>query len=374
VGYILQNRLEVSIAIDGTDYPLDPGTNTLNFLHMGCQARGKLPTCHFKVTDSTKALDKIFLQDGIPLQITIKAYGSTTQIYNFRLFHKKKDFNGAAFTYEIDGYWAAPVYWAGTSEAGIQGTSGEVLQQIASVGGLQYNGITTNDSQLWMQRNRVYGDFAKIVHQHGYVNDNSYTVAGVDLTGTLLYVDANNLPAPTVNLIAYQLVPGMFTVTDYKATTKSGLNNILTGYNNARYTQSQAGATLSSPNATVNFTPDTTAPLLNTAVRTAAARGYQTYGPIDVGNVHSNYERAAYQNMRFANLYSMDVEFLVLTPTPLTLFNKFTFALEVENEKLDPAYSGNYITAAKAIYVQGTNYAEKIVGTRTGTDNAYTSG
>jgi hypothetical protein len=113
---------------------------------------------------------------------------------------------------------------------------------------------------------------------------------------------------------------------------------------------------------------------LNTAVRTAAARGYQTYGPIDVGNVHSNYERAAYQNMRFANLYSMDVEFLVLTPTPLTLFNKFTFALEVENEKLDPAYSGNYITAAKAIYVQGTNYAEKIVGTRTGTDNAYTSG
>jgi hypothetical protein len=341
---------------------------------MGCQARGKLPTCHFKVTDSTKALDKIFLQDGIPLQITIKAYDSTTQAYNFRLFHKKKDFNGAAFTYEIDGYWAAPVYWAGTSEAGIQGTSGEVLQQIANASGLKYSGVTTNDSQLWMQRNRVYGDFAKIVSQHGYISDNSYTVAGVDLTGTLLYVDANNLPAPTIQLIAYQLVQGMLTVTDYKATTKSGLNNILTGYNNVRYTQSQTGSVLSNPNATVNFTPDTTAPLLNTTVRTQAARGYQTYGPIDVGNVHSNYERAAYQNMRFANLYSMDVEFLILNPTPLTLFNKFTFALEVENQKQDPAYSGTYITAAKAIYVQGTNYAEKIVGTRTGTDNAYTSG
>ena len=374
MSFILQNRLEVSISIDGKTYPLDPGTNTLTFLHMSCSTKGKLPTCHFKVTDTIKSLDQIFLQDGIPLQITLKAYGSQTQIYNFRLFHKKKSFNGAAFEYEVDGYWNAPIYWTGTSEAGIQGTSSEVLAQIAKTCGLQFKGVTTSDAQLWMQRNRYYADFAKIVAQHGFITQSSYTVAGVDLTGTLLYVDANNLPAPTTQLIAYQMVPGMYTVTDYKAVTKSGLNNNLTGYNNVRFTQSQAGSTLSSPNATVQFTPDTTAPLFNTAVQQQAARGYQTFGPIDVGNVHSNYERAAYQNMRYANLYSMDAEFMTLLPTPLTLFNTLNFSLETENKKLDPAYSGTYITSGKAIYIQGTSYTEKIAASRTGTANPYTSG
>jgi len=374
LGYVLQNRLEVQIFINGTEYPLDPGTNTLNFLHLGCSAQGRLPTCHFMVTDTVKSLDQVFLQDGIPLQINLKAYGGQTQTYNFRLFHKKKDFNGAAFVYEVDGYWAAPIYWAGTSAAGIQGTSGEVLTQIAAKCGLKYNGVTTSDSQLWMQRNRNYAEFSKSVAQHGFITEQSYTVSGVDLTGTLIYVDANNLPAPTIQLVAYQIQQGMYTVSDYKATTRSGLNNNLTGYNNVRFTQSQTGTAMSTPNSDIQFTPNTTAPLFNTTVKTQAARGGQTYGPIDVGNVHSNYERAKYQNMRYANLYSMTAEFITLMPTPLTLFNQFTFSLETENQKLDPAYSGNYITSAKAIYVQGTSYCEKVVGARTGTMNSYTSG
>ena len=374
MSFIIQGRIEISISINGTDYPLDPGTNTLNFLQMGCSARQKLPTCHFAVTDNTKALDKVFLQDGIPLTIVVKANRSLSQTYNFRLFHKKKTFDGSSYKYEIDGYWDAPIYWAGTSEAGIQGTSSTVLQNIATLSGLHYRGITTNDPQLWMQRNRSYGDFAKVVYQHGYVSDKSYTVAGVDLTGTLIYVDANNLPTPTVTLVAYQMVDGMYTVVDYRATSKSGLNNNLTGYNNARYTQSQSGTALSTANDQLAFTPDTTAPLFNTDVKTIAARGYQSYGPIDVGNVHSKYERAAYQNMRYANLLSMDVDFLVNMPVPLTLFDKFTFSVETANNKQDPAYSGVYIVSGQALYVQGTTVAMKLQACRSGTDNAYTNG
>ena len=374
MSFSITNRIDISIYINGVDYPLGPGTNTLNFLHMGCSSRGKLPTCHFMVTDTTKSLDKIFLQDGIPLTINAKPYRFPNSTYNFRLFHKRKTFNGSAFVYEVDGYWDAPMYWTGTSQTGIQGTSGTVLNTIANNTGLMYTGINTNDTQLWMPRNRSLGEFVKTVYQHGYINDNSYTVAGVDLSGTLLYVDANNLPAPATTLVAYQMVEGMYTVTDYKAVSKSGLNNALTGYNNTRVTQSQTGTALSTDNTQVAFTPDTTAPSFNTTVKTQAARGYQTYGPIDVGNVHANYERAAYQNMRFANLYSMDVEFLLNTPSSLSLFDKFTFSLETENQKQDPAYSGVYIVAGRAIYVQGTTYCEKIIGTRTGTDNAYTSG
>jgi len=326
------------------------------------------------ITDTTKSLDKIFLQDGIPITINAKPFRFSNSTYNFRLFHKKKSFNGAAFVYEVDGYWDAPIYWSGTSVAGIQGTSSTALNTIANACGLIYQGITTNDDQLWMPRNRSYGEFAKMIYQHGYVSDKSYTVAGVDLSGALLYVDANNLPKPTVALVAYQTVEGMYTVNDYKSVSKAGLNNNLTGYNNTRVTQSQTGANLSTNNEQLSFTWDTTAPSFNTAIKKDAARGYQTYGPIDVGNVHDNYERAAYQNMRYGNLLSTDVEFLLNTPSSLTLFDKFTFSLETENHKQDPSYSGVYIVAGRAIYVQGATYAEKIIGTRTGTDNAYTSG
>jgi len=62
------------------------------------------------VTDTTKALDKIFLQDGIPITINAKPYRFPNATYNFRLFHKRKTFNGSAFVYEVDGYWDAPIY------------------------------------------------------------------------------------------------------------------------------------------------------------------------------------------------------------------------------------------------------------------------
>lgn len=374
MGYAVNDRVEISLFIDSMEYPLGQG-GVLDFLQIGSSTKGLLPTIHFGITDSVHALDQLQLQDGIPLRVTIKGYSSSTVTYNFRKFNHKRSFNGSCYVYEVDGYWAAPLYWAGTTLAGITGSSSAVLSSIASTCGLKFNGITTNDTQLWMPRNRSYGMFAKKVASRGYVSDASYMIHCVDMTGTMQYQDVNNLPAPKAAIILNQMSTTAFTAIDVSAVAASGLNNQITGYWNTRYEQSTTNSTaLTTAHDTVQFEADSRSPLFNTAVKSDTSRGLMTYAPIDVGNVHSNYERAAYQNMRFANLYNMDVQFLMSTPTNLDLLSTFTFSVTNEQDAQDTGYAGNYAVSARAIYIKGATYAEKLIGSRHGTNFSYVSG
>lgn len=373
MGYIVSGRLEVSVFINDIEFPLDT-LNTLNYLHIAWWTRGILPTFKLGLFDARHSLDKTELQDGIPIRIVVKPLSSLTVTYNFRKFHSTKQFTGTGFEYNIDGYLDFAKYWTGTSNQGIRGTSNDVLQQIATTCGFQYSGTSTNDSQLWMQRNRTFGEFANKIKARGYASPTSYMELGINPDGTMLYKDISNLPAPTATLVLGQYTQGNTTVVDYHPSAKSGISNKMTGYQNTRYDQSLVGQTLSDPNATVTFTPDAKSPLFNSTVQTQVARGYQSFGGIDVGNTHENYETAVYQNRRFANLYSLDVEFLIQTPTNFRIFDTFTFSVDQEANKQDVAYAGTYIIVGKTLAINGANYAEKILGTRMGTNLQYTSG
>lgn len=373
MGYAVTDRIEISLFINNIEFPLD-SLNLLNFLKIAYTTKGILPLCHLSVFDARHTLDQVQLQDGIPLRITVKALNTPTITYNFRKFHHKKEFNGNGFIYEMDGYLDFVKYWTGTSVGGIRGTSSDTLAQIASTCGLGFDGASTNDSQLWLPRNRTFGEFANMIKRRGYASDGSYMELGISPDGVLRYKDVNNLPPPVAKVVLGQYVQGAYTAVDYSPKAKSGITNKMTGYQNTRFDQSMVGASLSSPNANVSFVPDSKSPLFNTTVASDVARGYVTYGGIDVGNTHDNYERAIYQNMRFANLYSLDVEFLIQTPTPFRLLDTFTFAVDQEVNKQDVAFGGTYTIAGKALFVTGTTYAEKLLGTRMGLNTAYTSG
>jgi hypothetical protein len=148
----------------------------------------------------------------------------------------------------------------------------------------------------------------------------------------------------------------------------------MTGYQNTRYSQSMLSTTPSTANSNVSITLDSNSPLFNTTVQGLVSRGYQTFGGIDVGNTHENYEAAYYQNLRIANTYSLDVEFFLTTPSSLNLFDTFTFSVDQEANKQDLAYAGTYITVGRALAITGAQFAEKILGTRQGTNLAYTNG
>lgn len=374
MGYIVADKIEVSVFIAGTEYPLGLGVgNVLNYLHMSASTKFRLPQVCFSLLDVTHALDVVPLQDGTPIKLILKGDSAQAATYNFRRFNSRRVLTGDAWEYTIDGYWDAPRFWSGTAGDGINATSSQALAKIANLCGLGYEGVQTSDQMLWMPGNKKMHEFAQFISKAGYISDNSLMKWGVDFDGKLKYRDVNNLPdkdKPT-KLIAYQTVPGAYTVIDYKPTGKSGFLNSATGYLNQRVIQSATGADLSTIEQQITFTSDTKAPDFNTALRDKTVRGKVTHSPINFGNVHPQFERAVYQNDRQSALFSMELEFLINAPTKISLFDTITFSTETEQQREDRSYSGTYIVTGRAIYAKGATYAEKIYAVRQGTNSAY---
>lgn len=371
--YSVQGRIEVSVFINNTEFPLD-AMNTLNYLQIAWTTRSILPTFRLGVFDARHVLDNLDLQDGIPIRLVIKPMGLDSVTFNFRKYDHTKTFNGTGFSYEMDGYLDFPKFWTGTTLNGVRGTSSDALSSIAQQCGLKFDGVPTSDSQLWMPRNRTFGEWAYAIKKRGYASDSSYMELGINPDGTMIYRDISQLPAPEKTIVLGQYKQGAMTAMDYQPHARSGLNNKMTGYQNSRYAQSMTGATQTTAYNEVTVELDSTSPLYNKTVQDLVQRGYQSYGTIDVGNTHDNYERALYQNIRIANTYSLDVEFLMQSPTNLGLFDTFVFSVDQETNKQDAAFAGTYTTVGRSMVISGSQFAEKILGTRTGLNVQYTQG
>jgi len=360
------------VFIDDREYPLQ-NTNILDYLLIAASVAYKLPTLSLGITDVQHVMDKMGLQDGIPIRVTIKSGSSDTQTYLFRKFNHTRTFNGASYVYKITGYWDAPLYWNTTSSTSIRGTSSSVLGTIAEKCGLLYDGPTTNDAQLWVPQNLSWSTFARDIALCGYIDDESCTGLGVNLGGKLLYRNINKLPPATKKIVAYQYAADAFTAVDIAAAAASGFNNALSGYQNMRYAQSMIG-NIQTKIDNLAFKSDSRAPLYNQALKTKLQRGPVRFGPIDVGNVHQNYEKASYQNIRYRNLFSQNLELLIQMATNLDLMELVNLSIQKEDTTQDVANSGIYTTYGRAIYIRGATYSEKIYVTRHGTNEQYVEG
>lgn len=370
--YSLQDRMEISVFINDNEYHLDT-INLLNYLHIGTSVRGSLPTLTMAITDVRHELDLIGLQDGIPIRIVIRPNGKQTRTYNFRKFNHTRELVGGAYVWTIHGYWNAPLYWNTTTSVGISGTSDDALQNIAKVCDLKYDGTHTNDSQLWLPKNKSYRTFAKDISDSGYITDTSCMVLGVDLDATLRYKNVNDLPAAKKKVVAYTNVENAYTAVDVTISANSGFNNAITGYQNMRYAQSTT-SDLQKQIQDLSFTADSKAPLYNTTLKSKLGRGPVRFGPIDVGNVHDNYERADYQNARYRNMFSMGLELLFIDITDFKLLEQINFSVQREDASQDVGNSGDYTITGHSLYVQGAKYFEKIGVVRHGTNEKPVNG
>lgn len=373
MAYIIQDRIEISIFIDDNEYPLGD-TNQLNFLHISQQATTFFPTCCFQVVDNARIMDRIGLQDGIPIRIVIKSGQKNMQTYQFRMRHVDKQTGNPIPTYTIDGYYDSPAWYSGTTNRNIRGTANDVLQQIATACGLKYEGTVTNDSMLWTPQNANWRQFAKDVALNAYVDDTSCMCVVLDLDGTIRFKDINNLGPGKLKILAYQYAEDAITAIANKNITSSGFNNAISGYWNTRVSQSVTADATHTTIDQLQFKSDSRSPLFNTAVKQQAQRGAVRFSPIDVGNNHPNYEKASYQNMRYRNLYSMSQQLLIVQPTQFKMFDRIVFSVQKEDQSQDVSASGSYTVSGRAIMIQGANYGEKLIVTRHGTNENYVEG
>jgi hypothetical protein len=111
---------------------------------------------------------------------------------------------------------------------------------------------------------------------------------------------------------------------------------------------------------------------LNREVKGNLNSGRIDFGDVDSGNVHKHWDRARYQNLRTAMIYSMGVELMLDQRTPLELDLLTAFMYEpydppaTGTAKLTEQFRGIYYVTAKAIHIEQGNYWEKFQGYITG--------
>lgn len=363
----INEQTTASVFIGGKEFLLDLG-NSMRSLHLRSSSLISLPELQITLVDTLNQMPYYALQDGA--QIVVQINGTANMTRRFRVFRWRRSPAPSGFVFTIECYWDAPRYWIGSSNAGITGSSAQVLQQIASTCGLKWadKNAQTSDSMTWLGGNQTFAEFAKDVARSGYISDTSHMGLAVDSLGNMRYLDINQIPAPKTT-VGYTPGPSdkqFLMITDFAPKAISGLNNAIGGYMHSRYVQTVAddGSKIDGLENELQFTADAKYPLLSPDVRSKMVRGGISYGALDFGNVHPDYERALYQNARYNLLNCLTGEFVFPFQTNWEPFDNFDLALPADLQSTQ--YNGEYTVQSKIIFVQGGSYCEKIIAVKNG--------
>lgn len=366
MGYQLSNRLTLSIYIEDVELPTE-GLISVASLHIGSSIKMKVPMLSLVLNDTTYALDKLpLIRDATRIRIMLSAGTQTQHTYNFRMFNYKRQPQAAFVTWTFDGYFDNPLWWAGTSLRNYRGSSNTVLEEMAGICQINYQGKSTADARTWQQQGMRYSNFAKYVAERGYSSDMSRMTLGFDLSNTLIYKDVAEDVQPEITLSNKQFTEGHLPLVDYRPHAVSGHANRSIGYSSPFYRQS-----LTAPSSVENLDliPNSNNMQLNQEVKDAIGKGQARFSVIDVGN--SDFaERAIFQNTRLGALFSQHVQLMAnMMPLNIKLLDWVNTSLVLDSGALDEANSGKYLITARAILIVGTTFTEKLLGQRHGTND-----
>lgn len=265
----------------------------------------------------------------------------------------------------------------------------EAMQQIASNSGLSYDKSSltyTNDKQRWLNIAQTRASFAEYISSRGYISDRSCTLHGVTANSILVYKDIlqqsiEGKPKATFlhntdKSSDIQETP-LYWVREAKSVNSAGLFNSWLNYGYKTIQQSLSGTPIVTNKldavSTGKYFP------INRDIKDdidgESRIYYSNYfdsgsGDIndDANNIHANYHKSYYQNLRYRLLFSQSVQVLIEDQTLLQILDVVQF---IQHDLLNGAYtinprsSGKYIIVSKTIYGKaGSNYYEKFVLSR----------
>ena len=366
MGYKLQEKLELVIEFEYeqayVEFPFDTNQNTLTELSMCESTKFIIPTLYLQLEDGAGFFKQCPLVDGQRVRISLSVKGQVTNSRVFRIYSQSVMFNGISDQAKIDGYLDCPVYRYSSSCQGYNGTTANVIEQVASQCGLQADVIPTSDKQVWMQSNRTYSDFVTYLTCHGYAGANSYLVSGVTLDRILKYRDVNNIKDDPFNLIVHNSRDGYITCTDINVSSNSGLTNGFGGYASTMVNMldsvERKDLTVKKNNRTLSINTDLVREIKRSNIHYSLYRA----------DLNPNYWDAEYQNDRYARLYNVTASMIITMPSEIHILSSLNLAIfdQTGGDKVNAKDSGLYIADTKTVYIRGTNYAERITATRMG--------
>jgi hypothetical protein len=370
----IRDRLYLQIMINGVEFPLDK-LNTLQYLHIGESVRAYLPTLNLRLVDATKFIaQNNLLVDGAIIKITIGVQGRK-KTYEFRRFNHKAIPGGEGGTqYHISAFLNVPLYWMASTPKAINGTASEAIKKIANDCGLNFYGVTTSESQLWMPYNTRYCEFARQVAERAWVDTESCVQLGVTADKTVRLINVSDF----ANRKALEVFSNKgnyassFPVTDEQLLSKSGFFNSVGGYQDTTIQQSLI-ATTDQTVSQVNVKRNSRVLSMNKALKDSVPQAKVSFAPIDVGNVSTHYENALYQNRRLSNLFTFGVEFNTAHLVDSNLLDIALCELTMPEVSGMQDISGNFLITSKVTYIEGMNFYQKLECYRHGANSVRSS-
>lgn len=369
----IQDQISVGLKINGVEYPLEAAS--FERIQVFNTVSTFLPTINIILSDQHNLfVNNITLGDGALLELSLGINQMNT--YRFRVFNYKMPPSNGVTMVKIVGYLDVPRLLFDAAVRSYRGTSDSVLRSIATELGLGYKGTPTNDSQTWIPQNEKLSKFLHSVVRHGYINDRSCMQWFIDPSGTMHYVDVNNLKyqdtsSPIPVLITGQpSKAGEYRVVDMTPNNKAGMFNTIGGY---AKTMIEQGVNIDdSKQSKVKLTRIANTLLQSTDIKKGLLAAALQFMPINSGNVHDNYAKAEYQNMRISQLFNMSVSALVDSHTGISLLNPISFKGQTVAGNSQPQYnqtiSGSYFVSCKTIHLTPYVYMEKFELLRDGID------
>lgn len=363
MGYGIKDRVFVQLSINGVEVPLKD--NVIDFIHIVESARIFLPMLTFKILDATKFLTKEnLLVDGALIQLTTEVLNDR-ETYMFRLFSSREQIIGGLTFYIVRGYLDAYRYWTMSMNTPLLTSASGVIRRCASMGGLEYDGPETADRMSWMPNNRRLCVLAAETAQRAYIGPKSCFQICVSTDKRLIARDISTLPESVESYSNKEVSENTNIITDFGILNRGGFYNVNTGYKDFRFTQTLLNTTPPSGIRDVQVEKNSVKLMLNQEIR-GIAQNRVLYAPISTGSVHSNYEKAFYQNIRLANLFNFGIEIVTPIRPKVRLFESFT--AEVSKPGVDSVeqYNGKFLLTSKVFYYTGANAFFKIEGFRHG--------
>lgn len=318
------------------------------------------------------------LTDGNKFSITIGKSMSDKNCKprKYRLFGKKPINRAELPQMLIVGIVDAPnLVYAKPIEA-YKGTSDAVLKQIAEKAGLQYsgpgscNGATMNDNQVWRNSGKNRGVFAQDISRRGWMSPKSGMSMAITSTCEMRYrnlVDVINTPLPKIKFVFSHNAPKsdeddtkkFYLVKFANDHSSAGVTSGWQNYGSVRTQPCLSGEDKKSDKMEVCVPGKYVA--VNKEIADMVGKVRRDVAPVDMGNVHENYEKAQFQNIKVLALFSQKMSLLVEQVTDVQLYDPVIYK-QANADPTEPVSTTDvYIVVGKTISIRaGAFYAERI--------------
>lgn len=313
------------------------------------------------------------LRDGTQIEILLKVENSSGISYNFRLNKFERSTNSPDVIYTFDGYLDFPLYWMSAVSPSVQGSSSEAIRKIVESCGITYVDIDDTHEEtpkgestlVWQSSNMRCHQWVRNIAQYGYLDPNlSHRTHGLDLSGVFRYKEVSTLNTTLHKATLSTPEPGFILLTDVSVRGSPGSLNNYSTYSEAYLYQSIIGDPVYYDKTTSKAPGEMTKrlPNLDTFMTKnffpSGSYSITRFSPISVGNFPAYAELSSHRNRKFSNVYSNTLEVVTPIQTTTLLLDRISLVLSERS----PVYlfSGDYMISSKSIFVQGSNYVEKL--------------